>query len=76
MDVIGKIQIRESFTKKQLERIESELRANGCLQKAALYADIHYSTFKKAIEKGTAVKKEQIKKIMEFCDLVKQQKAA
>lgn len=77
MNVIPKIRLKATLTKTQLARIEKEVITNSLLQKACTYADIHINTLKKSLsDPSHKIKEEQITKLMEFCDLVKQQRAA
>lgn len=73
--VIPKIHIRKAFTGVQLQTIKKEILENKCTQKACTYADIHFNTFKGAL-KGNKIKSTQIQKLMEFCELIKKEKAA
>lgn len=76
IDVKPKIRLKAALTKAQIARIEKDIIGNSLLVKACIYADIHYNTLKKALDGISKIKVEQITKLMDFCDLVKQEKSA
>lgn len=76
IDVKPKIRLKAALTKTQLASIQKEIVANSLFVKACIYADIHYNTLKTALDGKHKIKVDQIAKLMEFCGLVKQQKAA
>lgn len=73
--IVPKIQIRVKLTKAELAMIDREIIKAGNKQKACIYAGIHFETFTNSLS-GSKIKKEQRDKLIEFCELVKQQRAA
>lgn len=76
IDVKPKIRLKAALTKTQLTSIRKEILENNLKVKACTYSDIHVNTFNSAQDGVHKIKVDQINKLMEFCDLVKQEKAA
>lgn len=67
-EVLVKVTLKKSevaLIKKQIE---------GNVVNACNYADIHYNTLQKALS-GSAIKREQREKLLEFCEIIKKEKA-
>lgn len=68
--------VRVAATKEQITLIKTQLVGSRLVYAALDYANMHYNTLFGRCLKGKAIKKEQLTKVIEFCEEIKQAKAA
>lgn len=72
--VISKVRVTPS--KEQIALIKDQLIGSRLVYEGLEYAGLHYNTLFKRALKGKPIKKEQLSKIVEFCESIKNAKAA
>lgn len=74
IDVATKVRV--TATKEQIALIKTQLVGSRMVYDALEYADIHYNTLFNRCLKGKPIKKEQLSRMVEFCESIKQAKVA
>lgn len=73
------LDLKVPLTPSQIELFKETIWGNNCVSKAITYADIHFNTLKKAMKikkKMHEIRKSQRDKLIEYCEIIQQEKAA